>query len=165
MFAARNGSVADPYYLLMARAAIGLVLLVMVAGCQRLPAPVSALSSPLAPSAGQVVPWTPLEPNWAPPAPSLGPAPLPPGTAPCQANDLAGNVIGSNGATGHVLTSFGFTGATAVCYLDGTPSVGILDSKGNPIAFRQQAPDMPPLHPGRALIEPGPAPARGVEFK
>ena len=149
----------------MARAAIGLLVLVLVAGCQRMPAPVSALSSPPAPPSSNVVPWTPLEPKLTAPPPSLGPAPLPPGTLPCQANDLAGNVIGSNGATGHVLTSFGFTGAAAVCYLDGTPSVGILDSKGSPIAFRQQAPDMPPLHPGRALIEPGPAPTRGVEFK
>ncbi len=150
----------------MARAAIGLLVLVLVAGCQRLPAPASAqISSPPQLPPGQVVPWTPLAPDLTPPAPSLGPAPLPPGTMPCQANDLVGNVIGSNGATGHVLTSFGFTGATAVCYLDGTPSVGILDSKGSSIAFRQQAPYMPPLHPGRALIEPGPAPARGVEFK
>jgi len=150
----------------MARAAIGLLVLALLAGCQRLPAPASAqaTASPQPPP-GQVVPWTPLTPNLTPPAPLLGPAPLPPGTLPCQANDLVGNVIGSNGATGHVITSFGFTGTAAVCYLDGTPSVGILDPHGSPIAFRQQAPYMPPLHPGRALIEPGPAPSRGVEFK
>jgi hypothetical protein len=165
VFPARNGRVADPYYLLMARAVIGLVLLVLVAGCQRLPAPVSALSSPPAPPSGQVVPWTPLAPNLVPPAPTLGPAPLPSGTPPCQANDLVADVIGSNGATGHVITSFGFAGAGAACYLDGTPSVGLLDSKGNSLTLRQQAPYMPPLHPGRALIEPGPAPIRGVEFK
>src|SRR3989442_1113006 len=108
--------------------------------------------------------------SWKPTAfasfrPASRPAPLPPGTPPCQANGLAAKVIGSNGATGHVITSFGFTGAAAVCYLDGTPSVGILDSKGNSIGFRQQAPYFPPLRPGRALIEPGPAPARGVELK
>jgi hypothetical protein len=65
---------------------------------------------------------------------------------PCQANDLVASVIGSNGATGHIITSFGFAGARAECYLDGTPSVGILDSKG-------------------ALIEPGPAPAPYTALK
>lgn len=149
----------------MGRAAFGLVLLVLLAGCQRLPAPAAVhLSTPPAPPSGQVIPWSPLTPVLTPPALSLGPAPEPPGTPPCQANDLVGNVIGSNGATGHVITSFGFTGAAAVCYLDGTPSVGILDSKGSPIAFRQQAP-YTPLHPGRALIELGPAPTRGAELK
>ena len=109
MFPARNGGVADPYYLLMARAAIGLLLLILVAGCQKLPAPASALStSPAPPSgqapappSGQVVPWTPLAPNLAPPAPSLGPAPLPIGTPPCQGNDLVAGVTGSNGAIVH----------------------------------------------------------------
>jgi hypothetical protein len=165
VFPVRNGGVADPYYLLMARAAIGLVLLVLVAGCQKLPAPASALSSPPAPPPGQVVPWTPLAPNWAPPAPSLGPAPLPPGTPPCQANDLAASVTGSNGATGHVITSFGFAGTGTVCYLEGSPSVGILDSKGSPIGFRQRAPYFPPTHPGRALIQPGAVPAPYTETK
>src|SRR5260370_24840760 len=119
----------------MARESVGRVLVVLLAGCQKLQAPASALSSPPAPPSGQVVPWTPLAPNLAPPALSLGPAPLPPGTPPCQANDLAANVIGSNGATGHVITSFGFAGARADCYLDGTPSVGILDSNVRPIGF------------------------------
>jgi hypothetical protein len=150
----------------MGRAAIGLVVLVLMAGCQRLPAPAAAqLSTPPPTPSGQVVPWTPLAPNLTPPAPSLGPAPLPPGTPPCQANDLLVNVIGSNGATGHVVTTFGFTGAATVCYLDGTPSVGILDAKGSSIGFRQQPPYFPSTHPGRALVEPGPAPARGTEFK
>lgn len=149
----------------MGRAAVGLVVLVLMAGCQTLPAPSSALSSPPAPPSSNVVPWTPLEPKLTPPAPSLGPAPIPLGTPPCQANDLIGNVIGSNGATGHVITSFGFTGAATVCYLDGTPSVGMLDSNGSSIGFRQQAPYFPPQYPGRALIEPGPAPARGLQLK
>lgn len=150
----------------MARAAIGLVLMVLMAGCQRLPAPTSVqLTTPPGPPSGQVVPWTPLAPNLTPPGPSLGPAPIPLGTPGCQANDLVASVIGSNGATGHVITSFGFTGAASGCYLDGTPSVGILDSKGNSIGFRQQAPYFPPQHPGRALIEPGAAPERGVELR
>src|SRR5260370_35301534 len=122
----------------MARAAIGLVLLVLLAGCQKLQAPASALSSPPAPPAGQVVPWTPLAPNLGPSAPSLGPAPLPPGTPPCQANDLAANAIGSNGATGHVITSFGFAGSAAACYQEGPQSVGILASRVSPIGFTQR---------------------------
>src|SRR5260370_33516866 len=149
----------------MARAAIGLVLLVLLAGCQKLQAPASVLRSPPVAHAGQVVAWAPLAPNLAPPALSLGPAPLPPGTPPCQANDLAANVIGSNGATGHVITSFGFAGARAGCYLDGTPSVGILDSNGSPIGFRQQNPYFPSTHPGRALIEPVPPPAPHTALK
>src|SRR5260370_12471861 len=149
----------------MARAAIGLVLLVLLAGCQKLQAPASALSSPPAPPAGQVVPWTPLAPNLGPSAPSLGPAPLPPGTPPCQANDLAANVIGSNGATGHVITSFGFAGPGAACYLEGSPSVGILDSEGSPIGFRQLGPYFPPTHPSRALIQSGAVPTAHTETK
>ncbi len=149
----------------MVRAAVGVLVLVLMAGCQRLPAPVSALSSPPAPPSGNAVPWTPLEPKLTAPPPSPGPAPLPPGTLPCQANDLVASVIGSNGATGHIITSFGFAGARADCYLDGTPSVGILDSKGSPIDFRQQTPYFPPTHPGRALIEPGPAPAPYTALK
>jgi len=143
----------------MARAAIGLAVLVLLAGCQRLQAPASAEvpSSPQAPS-GQAIPWAPLTPNLTPPAPSLGPAPLPPGTPPCQANDLVASVIGSGGATGPIVTIFGFSGAAGACYLDGTPSVGILDSKGSPIGFRQRASYRPPFHPGRTLIEPGPPP-------
>lgn len=149
----------------MWRAPVGLVVLILMAGCQIREPTASRVEQPSPVEQGQVVPWTPLSPNLSLPTPSLGPAPLPPGTVPCQANDLAGNVVGSNGATGHVITTFGFTGAGAVCYLDGTPSVGILDSKGSPIAFRQRSPYMPPLHPGRALIEAGSAPARGVELK
>src|SRR5260370_12610187 len=102
----------------MARAAIGLVLLVLVAGCQKLPAPASALSSPPAPPSGQGVPWTPLAPNLAPPAPSLGPAPLPPGTLPCQANDLVADLIGSTGATGHVIISSGVSASGAACSVE-----------------------------------------------
>jgi hypothetical protein len=149
----------------MGRAAVGLAVLVLMAGCQRLPAPVSALSSPPAPPSSNVVPWTPLEPELTPPSPSLGPAPLPPGTPACQANDLVASVIGSNGATGHVITSFGFAGSGAVCFLEGSPSVGILDSKGSPIEFRQRAPYFPPAHPGRALIQPGAAPAPHTETR
>src|SRR2546425_708897 len=57
----------------MARPAIGLLVLVLVAGCQRLPAPASAqLSSPPQPPPGQVVPWSPLAPDLTPPAPACG---------------------------------------------------------------------------------------------
>lgn len=144
----------------MARAAIGLLMLVLVVGCQRLPAPATApVPSPSQAPPGQVIPWTPLPPNLTPPAPSLGPPPIAPGTPACQANDLVVSVIGSSGATGHIITSFGFAGKASDCFLDGTPSIGILDSTGNPINFRQQTPYFRPTHPGRALIQPGPAPA------
>src|SRR5712692_1861998 len=144
----------------MAKAAVALSVLVLLAACE---SPKVATPSPT-PSAAGAIPWTPLAPHLTPPGPTLGPAPLPPGTPPCQSTDLVGTVTGSNGATGHVITSFGFAGAGAVCYLDGTPSVGLLDSIGISISFRQQAPYMPPLHPGRALIEPGPAPAPRAEL-
>ncbi len=137
----------------MTRIMVALVAMVLVVGCQ---VPQPAVSSPPVPAA-KVIPWLPLTPNLSLPTPSPGPQQIPVNTPPCQARDLTATVIGSNGATGHVITSFGFAGAGAECYLDGTPSVGLLDSKGSPIAFRQQAPYMPPLQPGRALIEPGPA--------
>jgi len=149
----------------MARTAVGLGLSVLLAGCMvRQPLPQQVELQPSAP-AGQVIPWSPLAPNFTPPAPSMGPAPLPPGTAPCQANDLVASAIGSNGATGHVITSFGFAGSGTVCFLEGSPSVGILDSKGSPIEFRQRAPYFPPAHPGRALIQPGAAPAPHTETR
>jgi hypothetical protein len=111
-----------------------------------------------APSA-QVIPWTPLTPNLIPPAPKLGPAPLPPGTPPCQANELQGAELGGQGATGHVLTSFVFVGTgPGSCYLDGTPSVGLLDPNSQIIAIKQQAPYKPTQQPGRTLVNPGPLP-------
>jgi hypothetical protein len=142
----------------MAKVAVALTILVLVSACE---SHALATASPAAPSApaGHVIPWTPLTPSLAPPAPSLGPAPLPPGTPPCKATDLVGSVVASNGATGHVMTTFYFTGVgPGSCYLDGTPSVGLVDTNGQNISFSQNAPYLPPLHPGPAIVQPGPLP-------
>ena len=148
----------------MAKAAVALSILVLVSACESHAVATASPEASAAP-AGHVIPWTPLTPTLTPPAASEGPSPIPPGTMPCQAADLVAAVTGSNGATGHVLTSFGFAGTSPACYLDGTPSVALLDSKGSPIPFRQRPPYMPPLHPGRALVEAGPPPATHTELK
>jgi hypothetical protein len=44
------------------------------------------------------------------------------------------------------------------CYLDGTPSVGLLDSNSTIIPIKQQGPYMPTRQPGRTLVNPGPPP-------
>jgi hypothetical protein len=140
----------------MVKAAFALAVLVLMAGCE---APRQATS-------GQAIPWVPLAPNLTPPSPSTGPAQIPANTPPCQANEVQDAVIGSNGATGHILTSFGFAGTgPGDCYLDGTPSVGLGDSGGHSIPFTQKGPFMPPLQPGRTLVEPGPAPAPHTALK
>ncbi len=71
----------------MARAAFALSLVVLMSACESNQV---ATASPT--PAGYVIPWTPLAPNLTPPLPSEGPAPLPPGTAPCQAQDLVGTL-------------------------------------------------------------------------
>lgn len=146
----------------MAKSAGALLVLVLLTACNSHQA---ATSSALSAPPGNVIPWTPLTPNLVPPA-VLGPPPLPPGTLPCKAADLVAAVTGSNGATGHVLTSFGFAGASASsCYVDGTPLVGLVDTNGQSIPFRQQAPYLPPLHPGPAVIQPGPPPKAHTALK
>jgi hypothetical protein len=149
----------------MARAVLALTVLILLAGCQNNaphPVPPGSGSGPIA----GVIPWTPLTPNLTPPAPSLGPAPLPPGTPPCQAADLIGIVFGQNAAGGRIYISIRFTGANgAPCYLDGTPSVGLVDSKGHAIAFRQRTLFGVTPQPGPALIAPGPSPTQGLGLK
>jgi hypothetical protein len=77
-----------------------------------------------------------------------------------------GAVIGSNGATGHMLTTFAFAGAGATsCFLAGTPSVGLVDASGQAIAIKQRQPFMPPQQPGPALVDPGPAPLPNTAVK
>ena len=92
-----------------------------------------------------------------PPSPSLGPAPIPLNTPACQATDLKGAVILKSIDTGHLFVTFGFAGV-GECYLDGTPSVGLLDSSGQPISIRQRTVFYPPAQPGRTLVEAGPLP-------
>jgi hypothetical protein len=148
----------------MARAVLALTVLILLAGCETSPHPVppQGASGPIP----GVIPWTPLTPDLTPPSPSLGPVPLPPGTPRCQATDLTGVWVGQNGAGGRIYTSFRFIGAgSAACYLDGTPSVGLVDSTGQSIAFRQRTLFGVTPQPGPALIEPGPAPAPGLGLK
>lgn len=137
----------------MPRAVLAVVGLLLMAGCQ---SPEQASSSPV--PSGQVIPWLPLTPSLSLPSPSSGPQLIPANTPACQAQDLGVVVTGSNGATGHLVTSFGFAGITGECYLDGTPSVELMDSSGHGIAIRQHQPFFPPQQPGRALIQLGPLP-------
>jgi hypothetical protein len=149
----------------MTRAVLALSVLILLASCQ------NNTSNPVPPESGSgptagVIPWTPLTPNLTPPSPLQGPAPLPPGTPPCQATDLTGVVIGQNGAGGHIFVTFRIAGTSGgACYLDGTPAIGLVDTSGHAIAFRQLPPFGPTPQPGRALIEPGPAPIPGLGLK
>ncbi len=148
----------------MARALLALSVLILLAGCENSPHPVppEGASGPIP----GVIPWSPLTPNLTPPSPTMGPAPLPPGTPPCQAADLSGVVIAQNGAGGHIFIGIRLAGVSGgVCFLDGTPAVGLLDSSGHAIAFRQLPPFGPTPQPGPALIEPGPAPTPGLGLK
>jgi hypothetical protein len=148
----------------MTRAVLALCVLILLAACDNSPHPVppEGASGPIP----GVIPWTPLAPNLTPPSPSQGPAPLPPGTPPCQATDLTGVVIGQNGAGGHIFVTFRIAGISGgACFLDGTPAIGLVDASGHAIAFRQLPPFGPTPQPGRALIEPGPAPIPGLGLK
>jgi hypothetical protein len=155
----------ETYSQVMARAVLALAVLILLAGCENSPHPVPPESGS-GPIAG-VIPWTPLTPNLTPPSTAQGPVPIPPGTPSCQATDLTGVVIGQNGAGGHIFVSFRLAGVNGgPCYLDGTPAIGLLDSSGHAIAFRQ----LPPFgastaQPSPALVEPGPAPAPGLGLK
>ena len=108
----------------------------------------------------QAIPWLALEADIkAPPAPTPQPMPVPNGTPPCSAAQLRAGVIGDQGATGHVETSFGFSGSAAgPCYVNGTPSVTLLDAAGRNLGFKQHAPYFPNEVIGPALVEPGPPP-------
>jgi hypothetical protein len=149
----------------MARAVLALTVLVLLASCQDNaihPVPHASGSGPIP----GVIPWTPLTPNLTPPSPAQGPVPLPPGTPPCQATDLTGVVIAQNGAGGHIFIGVRLAGVSGgACFLDGTPAIGLDDSGGHAIAFRQLPPFGATPQPGPALIEPGPAPAPGLGLK
>jgi len=145
----------------MARAVLALSVLILIAGCVD-----NQVSSSLPNPSAQVIPWTPLTPNLTPPVPPRGSLPLPPGTQPCQATDLNAVALAQNGAGGHIFINFRFAGANgAACFLDGTPSVGLVDSNGHAIAFQQREIFGVTPQPGPVLIEPGPAPKPGLGLK
>jgi hypothetical protein len=77
----------------------------------------------------------------------------------CTAQDLNAVDAGSQGATGHVITSIVFAGkGTSACFLSGTPIVSLFDGAGHDVGFSQHSPFLPVQVPGPAVIEPGPAP-------
>ena len=99
-----------------------------------------------------------------PPLPLGTPVASPPTTAnreagvpTCTAKELTGAVIGTNGTGGHVLVAFGFSSrGQFACYLQGTPSVVLIDAHGRTIPLKQRPPFIPSSHAGLALVIPGP---------
>jgi len=138
----------------------GLVLMV-VAGCGPLHA-LSAASSPAGP-----IPWKALPADLTPtPVPSPQAMPVPPGTPACTSGDLAGAAVGSQGATGHIVTSFAFAGTgKGDCFVDGTPTLTVLDGAGKALPFALHAPLFPPEVTGPQLVSPGPVPEPHVALK
>ncbi|HVH63051.1 MAG TPA: DUF4232 domain-containing protein [Candidatus Dormibacteraeota bacterium] len=120
------------------------------------------------PAADNVIPWKALPADLnAPPPPAPHAFPIPAGTAPCGASDLLGVVTGSQGATGHIVTTFAFSASgSKACVLDGMPSVALLDPSGADLGFRARAAFAPASVPGPALVEPGPKPEphTGLKF-
>jgi len=128
--------------------------LLAVAGCGPLH-PLAAASTP----AG-TIPWKALAADLTPmPAASPQAMPVPPGTPACIARELAGVALGSQGATGHVIASFAFVGTgTSDCYLDGTPTLTVLDGAGRALPFLARVPFFPPDVTGPQRVSPGPLP-------
>lgn len=107
------------------------------------------------------IPWLPLPADLTPiPVPSPQAIPVPPGTPACKAGGLAGAALGSQGATGHVITTIAFASTGAACFLEGTPAVTALDAAGQVIAIKQRAAVIPPQVTGPQLVEPAPAPVQ-----
>ena len=114
-----------------------------------------------------VIPWLPLPAQLQTPvAPSPTPSPLPAGTKPCTSGQLQIDVLGSNGAGGHVFRSFGFSGrGTTDCFLQGTPSVALFDRSGHLLPFKPRAPFLGSLSTGPVLVQPGPLPDPHANLK
>lgn len=142
----------------MRRLVVGLAVL-MSSACAAVHPPATSGSNP--------IPWLPLAADLTPPpAASPQPFPIPAGTPACRAQDLTAVDVGSQGATGHVVTSIVFAGrTTSACFLGGTPTVSLLDATGHDAGFSQRSPYFPTEVLGPALIEPGPAPAPHTGLK
>lgn len=146
--------------MVMRSVATALAMVAFLSGCLGTPSSAETQSSPATSPVADVVPWLPLPPDLTPP-PESSPQPVPvaSGTPMCLAADLKGAVVGSNGAGGHVLTTFAFASRGQVaCELDGTPSVTLLDASDRPLPFSNRAPFFPNEVSGPALVEPGPSP-------
>lgn len=139
------------------------VLLLLLTAC----AAVHPVSAGQSSNPNQAIPWLPLAADLTTsPLPSPQPLPIPPGTPTCTANQLVGTLLGSQGATGHIVTAFAFSGSGQyACFLDGTPSVTLLDSRGSALAFPARAPYFPPTVIGPALVQPGPTPEPHTALK
>jgi hypothetical protein len=107
-----------------------------------------------------VIPWLPLPAQLeAPVAPSPSPSPLPAGTQPCTPAQLQIDVLGGNGAGGHVFQSFGFSGrGTSACFVQGTPAVALFDPSGHLLPFEPRSLFSGSISTGPVLVEPGPLP-------
>jgi len=138
----------------------GLVLLA-VAACGPFH-PLSAASTP----AG-AIPWKALPADLTPMrVPSPQARPVPPGTPACTAGDIAGAAVGSQGATGHVIASFVFVGTGKIdCFVDGTPTLTVLDGAGKALPFALRAPFFPPEVTGPQLVSPGALPEPPTALK
>lgn len=114
-----------------------------------------------------VIPWLPLPAQLeAPVVPSPTPSPLPAGTQPCTAAQLQIDVLGGNGAGGHVFQSFGFSGrGTTACIVQGTPAVALFDPSGRLLPFKPRSLFSGSLSPGPVLVEPGPLPGPHTNLK
>lgn len=158
----RAGLAGAPRLGVRPRWALGLVAVVLaVATVLALTLP-RLLSIPPTPSnrAQGVIPWLPLPAQLeAPITPSPSPSPLPSGTSPCTSGQVQMNVLGSGGAGGHVFRSFGFSGrGPSSCFLQGTPTVVILDGSGKVLPFQAQTAFQPSLDANPILVKPGPLP-------
>jgi hypothetical protein len=149
----------------MVRLSLAAGAAVLLIGCGAVH-PLTSNASPV-PSTGSTVPWLPLAADLTPlPVSSPQAAPVPMGTPACTLAQLEPAFVGSNGAGGHVLTSFGFaTRGVNACRLDGTPTITLLDASGHDLAFKNRAPFFPNEVSGPALVDPGPMPTFGTGFK
>jgi uncharacterized protein DUF4232 len=153
---------AGPYQLLMARLGLVMVALIIAAAACGPFHQLAASSTP----AG-TIPWLPLSADLTPlPQPSPQAQPVPPGTPACMAGQVAGAVLGSQGATGNVITYLAFAGTgQSACFVEGTPAVTAFDAAGHTIPFKERAPYFPPQVSGPQLVSPGPVPAPNSALK
>ena len=144
------------------KALAGTCAVLLIAACGPLH-PLAAASTP-----NSAIPWLPLKADLTPaPQPTPMPVPVPPGTPACTASALQAEWMGSQGATGNVITSFAFAGVGPKdCFLDGTPAMALLDSQGRTLSFNPRAPYFPPSVVGPALVgvTPLPAPHTGLKY-
>jgi len=142
----------------MVKPVLTLAAVILIAACGAV--------HPLTTSHGPV-PWLPLAPDLTPrPVAAPQAVPVPPGTPVCTLADLNGAFTGRNGAGGHALASFAFSGRRGqACQVEGTPAVTLLDAAGRDLGFKERAPFAPDVLSGPALVQPGPAPIEGEGLK